>query len=651
MGDELRLRVVPEHPLAELAESADGLLAALEAQPSLGWTATLTVIGEAAGPADVARDEASSPARLIIPEDVAARAWRVPSGAFWRGGHELLITVTAGTDPATVARDLEALPGDGEVVATGAVRSERVSTATRPYMQALTAFAVLVAMVGLVVAGGAVARQAAADARIDRGLRVNGADRRLLTTMTLGRAAIIGVGAAVLAVVVAVRASPWLVLGPSSAVEPTPRDVDLVVLAIGVVATVAGLAFVSLLASWRTSVGAVRPSSPIARTGASGLPLMPRLGFELAFPRSGPSVFLMRSALLATLVALATATAVAVVGGSLRDLVTHPERHGGGWDVALTCEEGYCEITDEGVAEFDKLLRRRPDVAAWSFVTFGELDEHDRSTPAVGVSQGANGPSPFTIVAGREPATADEVVLGTSTLRHLDADVGDRLQPDAGGPLEVVGAAAFTGLGPADDERASLGTGAGLTIEGLRRHGGPKVAANAVLVTGADVGADELASRLRAAVGEATVISRDAPGPIAAWRNLRSLPVLLAALLVLMAMASLAHAVVLSARSRRHDLAVWRALGLRRRECGSVMAWQSAFIIGSALLVGVPLGLLAGAAAWDTMRRALGVPSPTTVLAPHVVVTVAALTVALMVLVWALRLRDRSGLTDALRTE
>ena len=81
------------------------------------------------------------------------------------------------------------------------------------------------------------------------------------------------------------------------------------------------------------------------------------------------------------------------------------------------------------------------------------------------------------------------------------------------------------------------------------------------------------------------------------------------------------------------------------------MAWQSAFIIGSALLVGVPLGLVAGAAAWGTMRRALGVPSPTTVLAPHVVVTVAALTLALMVLVWALRLRDRGGLTDALRTE
>ena len=506
-------------------------------------------------------------------------------------------------------------------------------------------------MVGLVVAGGAVARQAAADARIDRGLRVNGADRRLLTTMTLGRAAIIGVGAAVLAVVVAVRASPWLVLGPSSAVEPTPRDVDLVVLAIGVVATVAGLAFVSLLASWRTSVGAVRPSSPIARKGASGLPLMPRLGFELAFPRSGPSVFLIRSALLATLVALATATAVAVVGGSLRDLVTHPERHGGGWDVALTCEEGYCEITDEGVAEFDKLLRRRPDVAAWSFVTFGELDEHDRSTPAVGVSQGANGPSPFTIVAGREPATADEVVLGTSTLRHLDAHIGDRLQPDAGGPLEVVGAAAFTGLGPADDERASLGTGAGLTIEGLRRHGGPKVAANAVLVTGADVGADELASRLRAAVGEATVISRDdaradrgvaqppfaaspprrAPGadgdgvPSARRRAVRPLP---------------------APRPRR--VACARAAPTRVR-FGDGLA--SAFIIGSALLVGVPLGLLAGAAAWDTMRRALRVSSPTTVLAPHVVVTVAALTVALMVLVWALRLRDRSGLTDALRTE
>ncbi len=77
VGDQLRLRVVPEHPLAELAESADDLLAALEAQPTLGWTAALTVIGEAAGPADVARDEASSPARLLIP-----RTWPPGRGGF-----------------------------------------------------------------------------------------------------------------------------------------------------------------------------------------------------------------------------------------------------------------------------------------------------------------------------------------------------------------------------------------------------------------------------------------------------------------------------------------------------------------------------------------------------------------------------------------
>ena len=508
LGDALRLRVVSDDTLAALPRTAPGVLAALESDPSLGWTAPLTVVGEAAGPADIARDEASSPGRLIIPEDVAARAWRVPAAAFWGGGHELLITVAAGSDPAAVARDLEALPVDGDVVATGAVLSARVSTATRPYIQALTAFAALVAMVGLVVAGGAVARQAAADARIDRGLRLNGADRRLLITITLGRAAIIGAGAAVTAVAVALRASPWLVLGPSAAVEPPPAGIDLVVLVLGVLATVAGLAVVSLAAAWRTSEVAVRGTSLTPRRGGSALPLVPRLGFELAFPRRGS--FLMRSALLATLVALATATAVAVVSGSLRDLIAHPERHGGGWDVAVTCHEGYCEIPDEGVANFDDLLGQRPDVAGWSFVTFGALDERGRSTPAIGVSQVADGPSPFTIVTGRGPVAADEVVLGTTTVRHLGAQLGDMLHPDTGGPLEIVGVATFTGLGPADGERASLGTGAGLTMEGLRRHGGPKVAANAVLVTGADVAADELATRLRAAVGDATVISRDA---------------------------------------------------------------------------------------------------------------------------------------------
>ena len=192
----------------------------------------------------------------------------------------------------------------------------------------------------------------------------------------------------------------------------------------------------------------------------------------------------------------------------------------------------------------------------------------DRRRPS-GSRRGRTGPSPFTIVAGREPATADEVVLGTST---SSPGLGTRTLVTGSSRTPVARSRSWVLLRSRASARLTTSgrhwapAATGSPSKGSARHGRPKVAANAVLVTGADVGADELASRLRVAVGEATVISRDT-GPGRSRRGATSVrsSVLLAALLVLMAMASLAHAVVLSARSRRHDLAVWRALGLRPR--------------------------------------------------------------------------------------
>ena len=64
-------------------------------------------------------------------------------------------------------------------------------------------------------------------------------------------------------------------------------------------------------------------------------------------------------------------------------------------------------------------------------------------------------------------------------------------------------------------------------------------------------------------------------------------------------------------RRRQVDLAVLRALGCTRRQLESTMRWQTFMLIGSALVVGIPLGLVANQFAWTAFTERVGVsPAP-----------------------------------------
>jgi ABC-type lipoprotein release transport system permease subunit len=148
-----------------------------------------------------------------------------------------------------------------------------------------------------------------------------------------------------------------------------------------------------------------------------------------------------------------------------------------------------------------------------------------------------------------------------------------------------------------------------------------------------------------------TVVHRTAPGPIAAWRNLRFVLVLLAGLLAVLAFGTLAHAVVRSARSRSRELAVWRALGLCYCERRSTLLWQGTFRTAASLVVGVPLGVVAGSAAWARMRDGLGLASPLRALTPHVAITVAVAATAMIGLVAVIHTRDPGSVARVLQAE
>ncbi len=76
-------------------------------------------------------------------------------------------------------------------------------------------------------------------------------------------------------------------------------------------------------------------------------------------------------------------------------------------------------------------------------------------------------------------------------------------------------------------------------------------------------------------------------------------------------MATVAHILVTSIRRRRRDLAVLKTLGFVRGQVSATIAWQATVLIALALLMGLPLGVVAARSVWTLFAGRLGVvPDP-----------------------------------------
>jgi predicted lysophospholipase L1 biosynthesis ABC-type transport system permease subunit len=64
-----------------------------------------------------------------------------------------------------------------------------------------------------------------------------------------------------------------------------------------------------------------------------------------------------------------------------------------------------------------------------------------------------------------------------------------------------------------------------------------------------------------------------------------------------------------SIRRRRHELAILKSLGLGRRGVSATVAWQASTLVGLALLVGLPLGVVVGLRVWSAFAGGLGIAS------------------------------------------
>jgi ABC-type lipoprotein release transport system permease subunit len=515
-------------------------------------------------------------------------------------------------------------PDEGGAPSTPGGTIPGLRRAIRLEAGALLAFAALAAIATMLLVGQTLGRQVYLESVEYPTLRALGMTRGQLVGVALVRAAVIGAGGAMVALVIAILLSPLAPIGLARRAELHPGTaVDLAVLVPGALAVAALVAACAAVAAWRAGrvpatalglaepAGAERSSRVAGALAAAGLPPTAVTGTRLALePGRGRTAVPVRSAIAGAAAAVCAFAAVGVFGASLARLVGTPAAYGWTWDVSVG---GFASPPEARRAA--RVLDATPGVDSFAGVTTEELLIDGKRVQFMAIEP-SKGTVPLQVLEGREPVRPGEIALGTATLRQLSKQVGDpvtiTLAP--GQPprrLRVVGRLVLS-AGPLDTAIAP-GKGAVINFEMARRLApeGLEVAPDAFLVR-VDPNADP--SRTIATLQRAfpSTIVRPLPHPdIDNLRRIIYLPALLAALVALLALGTVTHALVSSVRRRRRDLAVLKTLGFLPRQVSATVAWQATVFATAAVLAGLPLGVAIGRWAWQLVAVQLGVvPEP-----------------------------------------
>jgi hypothetical protein len=647
-GDTMRFESYGPEQAAEA--EATGTLPGTPAGP----TVDLEVVGIGRSASDLASGENFDNFPVLATPALYERY-----GAAIAGSEGLvLVTLRAGADAAAFVRGFEAAFGDKEAFVSSANEGDELSPSLRQAIDtesiALVGFAAVVALAGLVAIGQAFARQAAASAGEQASLRAFGLAPVARSAIGMIVALPVALVGASLALAGAVAASPLLPFGLAGRAEPDPGvDVDAVVLASGGVIAVVAVLALAAGAAWRVSrqlggpfPGAASRAAPrrswlarrLARTGASPVATT---GVHMALETGGGrSSVPVRPAIVGAVVGVTGVVAALVVGASLDRLVDSPERYGWNWDVAVFAgsEPGRAEELAARVAS-------RPDVAAAGAVDSRSALVAGRRVPANGFV-GSIEPS---VVEGRAPRARDEIALGADTLARVDRSIGDTVRVGRAGErhhMRIVGRVVLPAFD--NDEPAN-----GAAVVGdLARLGGQPDAGSGDVVVRLAPGADHDAVVADLERDGFSVLDTRRPTDVDTLAEIKILPFVLAGVLALIGALALAHALVITVRRRRRDLAVLEAFGFVRGQVRGAIAWQATTVAVIGVVVGVPLGLVTGRWAWAALVRGIGMADdPVRPILAILLVVVLALLVANAIAAVPARTAARTPPATALRTE
>ena len=400
--------------------------------------------------------------------------------------------------------------------------------------------------------------------------------------------------APLVAVAVAYLVSPLFPLGAARALEPQlGLRADPLVLILGGVGWLVVLALLTFAVAW---AGAARVPSDARATASrrfGGLTAVrgavpAAIGLRYGLQPGRARRALRRTAFVGVIVAVMGIVGSVVFVRSLDSFTETPARYGLPFDLAL-------ELPTDGAGPVLAQLAGYRDLAAVAARSSDVVEIEGRSVDAYGLDAVKGTISP-TLRSGRLPANDNEVALGPKLLADLGRDVGDQVRigsRDRERAMTVVGTA-FAPISESSEFNGEIV----MTPDALTSLSQfPAVEALVRVRPGASVAKvfEDLDSRLPFAASDESFTH--APGPVRNLEQIARLPLALVLFFAVFGLAAIAQSVFLTARERRRDLAVLRGLGFRRRQVVAVLLGAAGSVAAVALVLGIPLGVLAGGSA------------------------------------------------------
>lgn len=593
---------------------------------------------------------------------------------------------------ATVERELVALAPKDDVTQfhlESRVNAE-VNLTLRPDSLALEAFGLFAGLACLVLAGETLSRlvfEGSEDREIMRSLGAGP-----LTTLFDGFAAAFGavlLGVA-MAVAVAIALSPIGPIGPIRPVYPDPGfAADGVVLGLGAVCLIVVLAVLALALAYRRApqrerraeLDRPRRFTLARRAQAVGMPISAEVGVYFALEKGeGRTAVPVKSVLAGTALAVCLIVATLTFASGFQTLVSHPGLYGWNWNYVLN-------PTNEVPPPTLRALNHDPEVAAWSGANYTDAVIDGQSFPVI--LQRPNSRVAPPLLSGHGLRSSGQIVLGSLTMALLGKHVGQSVVVSYGTKatapiyipprrLTIVGTMTFPAIGYSSfvSEHTSMGDGAlistgieptafvralklpdpllnGPELVFVRMRRGVSPSAGRRNLQSLAREANRLFAKDPHATGNGvSVLGVQRPAEIVDYRSAGTTPIVLAGGLACGAIVALGFTLASSVRRRRRDIALLKALGFSQRQLRAAIAWQATVNAFVGVVIGVPLGVVAGRELWSAFARSIdAVPDPTVPVFSLVVVALATFAFANLVAVWPARSAASTQTALLLRAE
>jgi hypothetical protein len=627
--------------------SAEQIAAWVAEEPSeeemsirLGPTVDLEVVGITRHPADLTSDDPLT-YFIALPQGFL-RAHPGAVGEFPPFAVVDIGDAPSAADEAAMAATIRGIVGDEAMFEEAGEQAGRPLMSTLDFVAvSMLVLAVVVAVAGMVIGGLMVLRTVSralddtaelAAMGMTRGDRARAVDVALLPT---------ALGAGVLTFAVAVASSAVVPFGLAGRAEPDAGlrfDAVQTVGACAAAVLVLGIVMAIVARGLRRqSTAQPQASGVVAGLARIGLPVAPLVGVDLAIGRGGSRLGGANHVAAAS-VAMATIAGVGalVIADSVKHVESTPAAFGWTWDFVVGDDDAERLVSD-------------PAVESVGLVQTGPISLDGRSVVVRGVGS-LKGALPLLVVDGRPPGPG-EIVLGKRTMDDLDVGIGDAVVARGAQQqrqLRVVGEAVFAGI--IDVPEAGWGAAVPLAdFQALGPEGETGAGGTVDLAAGVDPA--EFSRRVEAELDEPPK-AVERPTELARLHEIDAFPWLLGGFLVAAGLVGVVHAIVITVRRRRPDLAILRAMGLRPGGVYRAISAQALVLALIGIAIGVPLGVAAGQALWRALARSLGVV--VTVAVPWMQILAAAVATAVVVSALALipaRSAARSPVGQSLRAE